>query len=318
MYVDNGSFQNCSHHLLAPQQVSKRVCRNLTAEFCSETSAASEPNLDLWVLRTLGLKDRDTIDVSSSSSSSSGCNPRGFMYDAAVTSQSGARSSSFSSSVATSPPPSVLSYPQSSTPQTEYSYNTAEYQETDPAVADPAQHCSTSPGQCSDFTATGLTKQYDASGAVIRSYNATTAFQTPPTPKERPVNQLPEKEAGCSGQSQPRHSAYWSPLTLRSNQTPSQQDTFSPSGERLCFSPIPCPVKNHQSPVRGVNPTSPSAASQPPAAPQTPRSRTDLAFSMSLSPSSSVKTHSFPQGQAFVRKDSEGRWNFTWVPRQEP
>uniref|UniRef100_A0A3B3TYV0 Geminin coiled-coil domain containing n=1 Tax=Poecilia latipinna TaxID=48699 RepID=A0A3B3TYV0_9TELE len=45
---------------------------------------------------------------------------------------------------------------------------------------------------------------------------------------------------------------------------------------------------------------------------------TDLAFSMSLSPSSSVKTHSFPQGQAFIRKDTGGRWNFTWVPRQEP
>uniref|UniRef100_A0A096MFN9 Geminin coiled-coil domain containing n=1 Tax=Poecilia formosa TaxID=48698 RepID=A0A096MFN9_POEFO len=44
---------------------------------------------------------------------------------------------------------------------------------------------------------------------------------------------------------------------------------------------------------------------------------TDLAFSMSLSPSSSVKTHSFPQGQAFIRKDTGGRWNFTWVPRQE-
>ncbi|KAK7882841.1 hypothetical protein WMY93_029015 [Mugilogobius chulae] len=39
--------------------ISKRVCRNLTADFCSE----SEPSLDLWVLKTLGLKDRDTIDT---------------------------------------------------------------------------------------------------------------------------------------------------------------------------------------------------------------------------------------------------------------
>uniref|UniRef100_A0A672MAK2 Geminin coiled-coil domain containing n=1 Tax=Sinocyclocheilus grahami TaxID=75366 RepID=A0A672MAK2_SINGR len=46
------------------------------------------------------------------------------------------------------------------------------------------------------------------------------------------------------------------------------------------------------------------------------RSRTDLAFSMSLSPQNSVKTHSFPQGQAFTRRDAQGGWNFTWVPKQ--
>ncbi|KAA0702222.1 Geminin coiled-coil domain-containing protein 1 [Triplophysa tibetana] len=46
------------------------------------------------------------------------------------------------------------------------------------------------------------------------------------------------------------------------------------------------------------------------------RSRTDLAFSMSLSPQNSVKTHSFPQGQAFTRKDAQGGWKFTWVPKQ--
>ncbi|XP_030631950.1 geminin coiled-coil domain-containing protein 1 [Chanos chanos] len=50
--------------------------------------------------------------------------------------------------------------------------------------------------------------------------------------------------------------------------------------------------------------------------PRTTRSRTDLAFSMSLSPQNSVKTHSFPQGQAFIRKDAQGGWNFTWVPKQ--
>lgn len=46
------------------------------------------------------------------------------------------------------------------------------------------------------------------------------------------------------------------------------------------------------------------------------RSRMDLAFSMSLSPQNSVKTHTFPQGQAFTRRDSQGGWNFTWVPKQ--
>ncbi len=46
------------------------------------------------------------------------------------------------------------------------------------------------------------------------------------------------------------------------------------------------------------------------------RSRKDLAFSMSLSPQNSVKTNSFPQGQAFTRRDAQGGWNFTWVPKQ--
>ncbi|KAF5889155.1 geminin coiled-coil domain-containing protein 1, partial [Clarias magur] len=39
--------------------------------------------------------------------------------------------------------------------------------------------------------------------------------------------------------------------------------------------------------------------------PHMTRSRMDLAFSMSLSPQSSVKTQTFPQGQAFTRRDSQ-------------
>ncbi|XP_029964514.1 geminin coiled-coil domain-containing protein 1-like [Salarias fasciatus] len=71
------SLKNCR-----PLQVSKRVCRNLTAQFncsSSESSAYSEPNLDLWVLRTLGLKDRDTIDTSSQSSAEN--NLRALVYN---------------------------------------------------------------------------------------------------------------------------------------------------------------------------------------------------------------------------------------------
>ncbi|KAM5291915.1 geminin coiled-coil domain-containing protein 1 [Ctenodactylus gundi] len=44
--------------------------------------------------------------------------------------------------------------------------------------------------------------------------------------------------------------------------------------------------------------------------------RTEMAFSTSLSPHCNVKTHSFDQGQAFVRRDEEGGWKFTWVPKQ--
>uniref|UniRef100_A0A665UTC4 Geminin coiled-coil domain containing n=1 Tax=Echeneis naucrates TaxID=173247 RepID=A0A665UTC4_ECHNA len=163
--------------LMTSQSISKRVCRNLTAEFCSEysdeISASSEPNLDLWVLQTLGLKDRDTIDTSSDSLSFPGYSLRSLVYD----------SGTFQ-----------FSSPRDSTPVSK----------------------------------------------------------------------------------QPRISR------------------------------------------QGCNPSNLSAGSQPPSTPQTPRSQADLAFSMFLSQSSSVKTHSFPQGQAFIRKDAEGRWNFTWVPRQGP
>uniref|UniRef100_A0A8C2WZL2 Geminin coiled-coil domain containing n=1 Tax=Cyclopterus lumpus TaxID=8103 RepID=A0A8C2WZL2_CYCLU len=168
-YGDDGSFQNRGHQLQT-SQVSKRVCRNLTTEFCS-SSSSSEPNLDLWVLRTLGLKDRDTIDTSSESS------------------------------------------------------------------------CSSAPSR-------------------VQSLEGNPA----------------------------RPPAHWSPL----------RGTRTPSRDTIQFSP----------------PFSPISSPSPTPAP--PRRRTDLAFRMSLSPSSSVKTHSFPQGQAFVRKDPEGRCNFTWVPTQRP
>ncbi|XP_032193761.1 geminin coiled-coil domain-containing protein 1 isoform X1 [Mustela erminea] len=44
--------------------------------------------------------------------------------------------------------------------------------------------------------------------------------------------------------------------------------------------------------------------------------KTEMAFSTSLSPHCNVKTHSFHQGQAFVCRDEEGGWKFTWVPKQ--
>ncbi|NXQ47825.1 GEMC1 protein, partial [Catharus fuscescens] len=44
--------------------------------------------------------------------------------------------------------------------------------------------------------------------------------------------------------------------------------------------------------------------------------KTEVAFTTSLSPHSNVRTHSFHQGQAFVRRDDDGGWRFTWVPKQ--
>ncbi|XP_028275942.1 geminin coiled-coil domain-containing protein 1-like [Parambassis ranga] len=239
--------------------VSKRVCRNLTAEFCSESSdssACSEPNLDLWVLRTLGLKDRDTIDTSDQSEYSA------LVYDI-TSSPEGPLASSLSPPLATSTPTSVHGYCQT--------------QESD-CPARSADDCGPSPG---DVTAT--TRLYP--DTAIRTFNQSAPFLSNCTSS---LFQTP---------------VYWS--SLHDNQTSLQDNQISPVSTSSPVSNLPW------TPVSGCSPTSP-------AMPQTPRNRTDVAFSMSLNPSSTVKTHSFPQGQAFVRRDTEGRWNFTWMPRQGP
>ncbi|XP_054649467.1 geminin coiled-coil domain-containing protein 1 [Dunckerocampus dactyliophorus] len=202
---DHGSFHNVG--LQASPQVSKRVCRNLASEFRSESPATSEPALDLWVLRTLGLKDRDTIDGSS-----------------AVCQQS----------LSVTPPPS---YHQSSPVESECSYRSSE-------------------GPLS----------YADSLTPVHMWTRTGSHED----AERRFSQTPRGPYFCSS-TQPFHSAYWSPWTAS-------------------------PVES-QSWTQGAG-------------------HSDLAFSMSLSPSSSVKTLSFPQGQAFVRRDPQGCWNFTWVPTQ--
>lgn len=331
MYPDDEPFLNCSHELQTSQQVRKRVCRNLTAEFCSESSetpSSSEPNLDLWVLRTLGLKDRDTIDTSSDSSSSPGYSLSSLIYDGVVTSSSDcALNASFSPSVATSVPSSVQSYCRRSAHQTDYRYGTADQEANYGNPAKSPQICTTSPGQRSDFTATGLTRRHDSTEAVIRSNNTLTAFQPPPLTEKPPFTQSPNRAKICSitalsqvqtlEGNQAKHPDDWSPLM--GSQAPSQDKIhISPPGQRVLFSPVTSssPVLNQLwTPFGGGSPLSPSVGSHPPAV---PRSRTDLAFSMFLSPSSSVKTHSFPGGQAFVRKDPQGRWDFTWMPRQGP
>uniref|UniRef100_A0A8K9X049 Geminin coiled-coil domain containing n=1 Tax=Oncorhynchus mykiss TaxID=8022 RepID=A0A8K9X049_ONCMY len=173
--------------LLLGSQV-KRTCRNLSLQFCSEEELASTPPVDLWILQTLGLKDEDTIDTTS----------------------------------------------------TEYSFNSS---------IDSLTKCSTITDSSGDYCQT--------------TDHKSTAYDTPTD-------------------------AIQAHLSLLSQ-----------------------PVSGH--PVGGDVTTQYPELS-------TPRGRTELAFSMSLNPSSSVrlKTHSFPQGQAFVRKDTLGGWNFTWVPKQGP
>ncbi|XP_008285459.1 geminin coiled-coil domain-containing protein 1 [Stegastes partitus] len=267
--------RNLDGEAFSRQQVSKRVCRNLTAEFCSEsfeTSTHSEPNLDLWVLQTLGLKDRDTIDTSNEFSSE--C-IGGLVYDTAVTPSSSPEdtlSSSFGSPVASSTPSSVHGFCQRST----HDYRYRECQADCDNPAESTQNC--------------MRSQVDVAAAehpgTTRSHDTSTASEI------------------CSDNP---------PLFWSHRWTPSQDSVqFSPPAGWIHFSPM----STSNQPWTPGSPTSPTR--RPSAAPPTPCGRSDLAFSMLLSPSSSVKTHSFPQGQAFVRKDTGGRWSFTWVPKQGP
>ncbi|XP_033832451.1 geminin coiled-coil domain-containing protein 1 [Periophthalmus magnuspinnatus] len=155
--------------------ISKRVCRNLTAEICSE-SEPSETSLDLWVLKTLGLKDKDTIDTG-------------------------------------------------------------------------ADH----------------------------NNNITNHYHSP----------LEHNTDSCN--------VYQSPITaimLQASPNPSENQDGKDSGFANKSN------QNGASLMRSSRPV--------------------LAFSMSLSPNHSLKTHSFPHGQAFVRRDTKGRCSFTWVPRDRP
>ncbi|KAM6933367.1 geminin coiled-coil domain-containing protein 1 [Xenentodon cancila] len=272
-YSDDKPSQICSHQPPTSRQASKRVCRNLTAQFCSEsseTSSCPEPKLDLWVLRTLGLKDRDTIDTSNEFPSE--YNLRGLVCDAA----------------------STLFLSPEYTPDT--------------GCSNPATSTGNCSGSVEDFTAAGLNRSYKSHEAVIGTYDTSTASRSnrPDIFSITALNQV-ETQQGSS----PEQPLYWSPVF--DDRTPTEQASFSPM---LSWSSV---TDQPWTPVGGHSLISPSAASsQPPSTPQTPRRPTDLAFSMSLSPSSSVKTHSFPQGQAFIRRDPGGRWNFTWVPTQQP
>ncbi|XP_029986242.1 uncharacterized protein gmnc [Sphaeramia orbicularis] len=318
------------YQLQTSQQISKRVCRNLTAEFCFE-SRTPEPNLDLWVLQTLGLKDRDTIDMSTDSGPSSQYNCEGLGSTVFCSLSSGYTSnSSLCPSVSASTPSSVQSHCQTSAHQTDNSYNSSESQGSNKNTCEPAssaQTCTGSPGLRSDFLAKGL---YETPEASVRSYNTSSALQCPTLTEETYFSPSTDRGGVCPPPSlgqlleedPPGHSEFWSPRKHPGCRTPSKDTVqFSPSGRRPHLSPVSSssPVSSQlQLPLGEDSLRSPSVGSQTPHTPRTPRCRMDLAFSMSLCPSSSVKTHSFPQGQAFVRKDTEGRWSFTWVPRQGP
>ncbi|KAG9493948.1 hypothetical protein GDO78_001683 [Eleutherodactylus coqui] len=82
--------------------------------------------------------------------------------------------------------------------------------------------------------------------------------------------------------------------------SPSLPD-FSPASSSSASLPSSDPVTPFDSPIYYTPEVSPN--------------KTEVAFSTSLNPHCNVKTHSFSNGQAFVRRDIEGGWKFTWVPK---
>ncbi|XP_048201796.1 geminin coiled-coil domain-containing protein 1 [Perognathus longimembris pacificus] len=92
------------------------------------------------------------------------------------------------------------------------------------------------------------------------------------------------------------------PLEYASERAPHLHDTANQGEDFHYFSQLPHPPMGLQSVPYHSADVSPN--------------KTEMAFSTSLSPHSNVKTHSFHQGQAFVRRDEEGGWRFTWVPKQ--
>ncbi|XP_021438092.2 geminin coiled-coil domain-containing protein 1 isoform X2 [Oncorhynchus mykiss] len=272
-----GEFRNLSaSQLLLGSQV-KRTCRNLSLEFCPKEELACIDSVDLWILQTLGLKDEDTIDTSSTEYSFN-CSISSLTKCSSVTDTSGDycqttdhKNTAYDSNA------DGLCNGASIGHSNDYCFNTnSDY--------------SLSTDSGSDFTGTVLSVLYSPSIEVPPNFHVTP--YAPPLPQS--FNTL----------SPPDPIQSFRPILATS---PKLSQDRSPG---LHHTPsLHC--HSLSNPIGGDVMNTPLS---------TPRSQTELAFSVSLNPSSSVrlKTHSFPQGQAFVHKNTQGGWNFTWVPKQGP
>ncbi|MGH0174046.1 UNVERIFIED_CONTAM: hypothetical protein FKN15_067060 [Acipenser sinensis] len=93
--------------------------------------------------------------------------------------------------------------------------------------------------------------------------------------------------------------------------------TGSPCSLDSCY--LPLLPSSSSSPEAQSMPLPSSTAPSPfksPYSVDVSRNKTEVAFTMSLNPHRNVKTHSFDQGQAFVCRDEQAGWKFTWVPKQ--
>ncbi|KAM5164760.1 geminin coiled-coil domain-containing protein 1 [Mantella aurantiaca] len=109
------------------------------------------------------------------------------------------------------------------------------------------------------------------------------SIQDSPSSGYSTINMTPAHSQG--GSSLDSHVPSYSPSSCSSTPLP-KSEPVSPFGSPICYTPEVSPNK------------------------------TEVAFSTSLNPHCNVKTHSFSNGQAFVRRDGEGGWKFTWVPKQ--
>uniref|UniRef100_A0A5F8H9U0 Geminin coiled-coil domain containing n=1 Tax=Monodelphis domestica TaxID=13616 RepID=A0A5F8H9U0_MONDO len=105
------------------------------------------------------------------------------------------------------------------------------------------------------------------------------------------------------------------PIPYENGQATPLHNTGRPQAEDLAFfSGVPHQAGALQT-LPSLSPTPFPSFNSPAYSPDVSPNKTDVVFSTSLSPHCHVKTHSFQQGQAFVRRDEEG-WKFTWVPKQ--
>ncbi|XP_033883403.3 geminin coiled-coil domain-containing protein 1-like, partial [Acipenser ruthenus] len=92
------------------------------------------------------------------------------------------------------------------------------------------------------------------------------------------------------------------------------------SGVGVEYTGSPCSLDTrYLSPLSSSSPQAQSLTPSPfksPYSVDVSRNKTEVAFTMSLKPHRNVKTHSFNQGQAFVCRDEQAGWKFTWVPKQ--
>lgn len=166
------------------------------------------------------------------------------------------------------------------------------------------QHRSGPSSRSSDLIVSGSSRLSTASDAMIMSSCPSSAFQSP---LEEAGFRWPSARPGGG-------SSTWSPAEAACCLSALHGNQDGPQAGRgpLFQSSSSSPVTNQQWSCGGSL-GRPSGRCWVPADPPAA-----VVFSMSLSPSCSVRTHSFPQGQAFIRRNPEGRWNFTWVPRQGP
>ncbi|KAK1168397.1 geminin coiled-coil domain-containing protein 1-like isoform X1 [Acipenser oxyrinchus oxyrinchus] len=91
--------------------------------------------------------------------------------------------------------------------------------------------------------------------------------------------------------------------------------TGSPCSLDSCYLP-PLPSSSPQAQSTPLPSSATPSPFKSPYSVDVSRNKTEVAFTMSLNPHRNVKTHSFDQGQAFVCRDEQAGWKFTWVPKQ--